>query len=169
MKTKSRARRLCSFSRLAILPLLCACDATNLYVGHRTIVGMNAAVNNDQTTGHLIIGYDRKFGAVVPVSVPVAKPDGTISDAHDAMSVLSCSELNIDGIFLSGFKEYLATGQAARNFVTALKEAKQSGNANRVVAFKEIFDCYQDKPVAGSGSGATGAGSGSGSGSTATQ
>ncbi|MBK8159293.1 MAG: hypothetical protein IPK59_11200 [Rhodospirillaceae bacterium] len=126
---------------LILAPLLAACDATNLYLGHRTVVGVNAAVNQDQTTGHVIIGYDRKFGAIVPVSAPPTANKNVTpnTDAREAMSVLSCSELEIDGIFLTGFKEYLATGAAATGFAQAIKTKEQRA------AMKEIFDCYDDE------------------------
>ena len=141
--TSIRAKVAAGLALLTLAPLLAACDATNLYLGHRTVVGVNAAVNQDQTTGHVIIGYDRKFGAIVPVSAPPLA-NGRIApnpDAREAMSVLSCSELEIDGIFLTGFKEYLATGAAATNF------AKKITTPETRAAMKEIFDCYDDEAV----------------------
>lgn len=122
--------------RLAGLVLLvaglAACDPTNLYVAHTTVLGVNGAMNADQTSGHLIIGYDRKFAAIVPTSVPTEH--GT-----EAMSVLSCSDLKVDGIFLAGFTEYLATGAAAQGFADAV--ANQS-DAEKSRAMSQLFDCY---------------------------
>ena len=51
------------------IPLLAGCEATNLYVTHHTVVGLDAAVNSEQTSGHLIFGYDRKSVTIIPVSV----------------------------------------------------------------------------------------------------
>lgn len=111
---------------------LTACEPTNLYVAHTTVIGLNAATNMDQSSGHLIIGYDRKFGAIVPKSVPV-------EEGKEAMSVLSCSDLKVDGIFLAGFTEYLATGRAATGFAKAV--AEDTDPAQRT-AMDQMFDCY---------------------------
>ena len=48
---------------------LSACEPVNLYVAHSTVVGLNAAGSLDRSSGHLIVGYDRHFGAIVPKSV----------------------------------------------------------------------------------------------------
>jgi hypothetical protein len=113
--------------------LLAACgEPSNLYIAHHTVVGVNAAMNTERTAGSLVIGYDRKFAAVIPRSVPI---DGT--KGRDAMAVISCSELEIDGIFLSKFVEYLATGEASKTFAKKLTQNKNAG-ASR------IFECYDD-------------------------
>ena len=109
-----------------------ACEPANLYVAHTTVVGLNAATNLDQSSGHLIVGYDRKFAAIVPKSVPV-------EEGQEAMSVLSCSDLKVDGIFLSGFTEYLATGRAATGFAEAV--AKITDPAQKT-GMEQMFDCY---------------------------
>ena len=49
------------------------------------------------------------------------------------MSALSCSEVEVDGIFLTGFSESLATGNAA------LLLAKNLGNND------DVFPCFKDK------------------------
>jgi len=117
---------------LALSAGLTGCEPTNLYVAHTTVVGLNAATNMDQSSGHLIFGYDRKFAAIVPKSVPV-------EEGQEAMSVLSCSDLKVDGIFLAGFTEYLATGRAASGFaegVAKITDPKQK------TAMDQMFDCY---------------------------
>jgi hypothetical protein len=111
---------------------LTACEPTNLYVAHSTVVGLNAAGSVDRSSGHLIIGYDRHFGAIVPKSVPV-------EEGMEAMSVLSCSDLKVDGIFLAGFTEYLATGRAATGF--AEEVAKITDPAQKT-GMDQMFDCY---------------------------
>ncbi|MGH6892156.1 MAG: hypothetical protein ACREEP_07850, partial [Dongiaceae bacterium] len=108
------------------------CEPTNLYVAHSTVLGVNGAMNADQSSGHLIVGYDRKFAAIVPKSVPT-------EDGKEAMSVLSCSDVKVDGIFLAGFTEYLATGKAAQGF--AQKVVKPKDEAERR-AINQMFDCY---------------------------
>jgi hypothetical protein len=109
-----------------------ACEPVNLYVAHSTVVGLNAAGSLDRSSGHLIVGYDRHFGAIVPKSVPVA-------EGKEAMSVLSCSDLKVDGIFLAGFTEYLATGRAATGFAKAV--AADADPAQKT-AMDQMFDCY---------------------------
>lgn len=141
---------------LALSVGLSACSPTNLYVASNTVVGLNAAMNADQTSGHVIIGYDRRFAAIVPKSVQVLKEDGTLDtsvdpDAREAMSVLSCSELKVSGIFLTGFTEYLATGEAARKFANKVrKEVAKSGTSADMTRF---FNCLipraPDDPPAG--------------------
>lgn len=124
------AARIVAAAALALS--LAACEPTNLYVTHTTVLGVNGAMNADQSSGHLIIGYDRKFAAIVPTSVPTDQ--GT-----EAMSVLSCSDLKVDGIFLAGFTEYLATGEAAQLFADAV--ANQT-DAEKSRAMSQLFDCY---------------------------
>lgn len=113
-----------------VLPFLGGCEATNLYIAHDTVVGVNAAVNSNQTSGHVVIGYDRKFFAVVPKSVP----RGEGKDGTEAMSALSCSELEVDGIFLTRFVENLATGEAGLKFADRISQDGNSGG---------FFQCYK--------------------------
>jgi hypothetical protein len=90
--------------RLALLPaysitLLTGCEANQLYLASHTVVGVNAAVNPEQTNGWLIIGYDRSFATVIPRSVQTPAAGGTQTrDAQtpaaggttrDAMSALA--------------------------------------------------------------------------------
>ena len=130
MQIMPMAKRSAIAAGLALM--LSACEPVNLYVAHSTIVGLNAAVSVDRSSGHLIVGYDRHFGAIVPKSVPV-------EEGKEAMSVLSCSDLKVDGIFLAGFTEYLATGRAATGFAEAV--AKITDPAQKT-GMDQMFDCY---------------------------
>jgi hypothetical protein len=125
-----------TMTRIGIIAFLAAiaagCEATNLYVAHTTVLGVNGAMNADQSSGHLIVGYDRQFGAIVPKSVDT-------EEGKEAMSVLSCSDVKVDGIFLTAFTEYLATGRAAQGF--AEKVVKPNNDADRK-AINQMFDCY---------------------------
>lgn len=140
------ARRLVvsSGTAVALTAGLSACEPTNLYVASNTVVGLNGAMNAEQTAGHLIVGYDRRFAAIVPKSAQVLRDDGTLDtdvdqDAREAMSVLSCSELKVEGIFLTGFTEYLATGEAARRFAT--KVADEVANRGTSEDMTKFFNC----------------------------
>jgi hypothetical protein len=115
---------------------LAACtQSSQLYIASHTVVGVNAAVNTQQTSGHLVIGYDRVFVTNPPKSVSIddASRGTNPEPRRDAMSVMSCSELVVTGIFLTGFTEHLATGQAAQNFATQLAAHPEQGN--------KFFDC----------------------------
>lgn len=116
----------------ALLALWCAtlpgCQSGQLYVASNTVVGLHAGVNTARTAGTLQIGYDRYFTTVVPRSVVppngesgTGLPAGTT--AREAMAVMSCSELEVDGIFVSRFVENLATGRAALNYAKALRDS----------------------------------------------
>jgi hypothetical protein len=124
------AQRLVTAAGVALI--LGACEPVNLYIAHSTVVGLNAAGSVDRSSGHLIVGYDRHFGAIVPKSVPV-------EEGEEAMSVLSCSDMKVDGIFLAGFTEYLATGRAATGFAKAV--AADTDPAQKT-AMDQMFDCY---------------------------
>jgi hypothetical protein len=124
-----------SAGAVALSVALTACQPTNLYLGSNTIVGVNGSMNTEQTAGHLIVGYDRRFAAIVPKSVPTGEGDG-----KEAMAVLSCSELKVEGIFLTGFTEYLATGQAALDFSRKAAEDK-TPNDGSSAAMTRFFSC----------------------------
>jgi len=111
---------------------LSACEPTHVFVAHQTVVGVDAAVDTQMTKGHLIIGYDRTFVTVVPKSVE--STDGKIP-GRDAMSVIACSKVQVDGIVLSQFIENMATGKAAKIYAERLKDER--GN--------ELFRCLDKK------------------------
>jgi hypothetical protein len=133
---------------VALSVALTACDPTNLYVASNTVIGVNGAMNTDQATGHLIVGYDRRFAAVIPKSATIVDPETgepvptEHPEAREAMSVLSCSQLEVDIIFLTGFSEYLATGEAARRFA---HEVSKRSVIKRDEAIGQFFDCYIPK------------------------
>ena len=125
---------------LAACPaMLSACEANQLYLGYRANVGINASVDEKLTQGHLIVGYNRDFIAVVPKSVPMAGG----SDKRDAMAALVCSDLVVDGVFLKKYSESIATGEAAKIF--SQKLMAPNGQADN------FFDCYKKTAVANGG------------------
>ena len=117
---------------LAVAGVLLGCEASQLYVGADTVIGLNAGVNTERTAGHFIFGYDRNFATVIPKSVPgvVGNPD---PNAREAMSALSCSKVSTDGIFLSGFKESLATGGAAKAYAEKIQQGQTT----------TMFNCFK--------------------------
>ena len=137
---------------LACLPAcalaLVACEPNQLYMASHTVVGVNAAVSPDQTSGWLVVGYDRTFATVIPRSVPA--PDG--SPSRDAMSALACSSLSVQGITVRRFTESIATGDAAKKFAAKLQVDTKDGalDVKALASVKDFFDCFKDKPASGS-------------------
>lgn len=89
---------------------IAGCAPKRLYVAHDTVLGINAKVNEARQQGQLVIGYDRDFATIIPTSVKYA---GGAEGETDAMALVQCTELQVDGIFLSKFSDFTATGQAA--------------------------------------------------------
>jgi hypothetical protein len=120
-----------------------------MYVGYETILGVNAQVDMLRQSGHLVIGYDRDFAAVVPKSVK-AKADELAAagkgpgsqEWKDVMALLVCAEVEIDGIDLREYNESIASGPAAKNFAKAVTEGDDS--------LSRFFKCYEpDAPQKG--------------------
>lgn len=117
---------------VAAMPLaVAACEPRQLLVGARTIIGINAQVNAEQTTGSVIVGYDRNFTAIVPRSVP--QGDGV---ERDVMAALVCSDLKVEGISIRGYSESIATGKAATEFAKKLK--------NKNATLGQFFNCFTE-------------------------
>ncbi|TMJ26723.1 MAG: hypothetical protein E6G95_12915 [Alphaproteobacteria bacterium] len=118
-----------------IVTMLGGCDANQLYMGSRTVVGVNAAIDSTQTKGWVVVGYDRNFVAIIPRSV-----DGTGTDTgkQDVMAALACSRLEVKGITIKHYKESIATGRAAQDFAANLHTDPK--------VIKDFFDCFKDKP-----------------------
>ena len=124
------------------MAVLTGCEPTQLYMGSRTVVGINASVNPEQTTGSLIIGYDRNFAAVIPRSAELKQAgDGQASQKRDAMTAIACSSLYVKGITIKKFTEAIATGEAADKFAGAL--------GNNPKPIKDFFVCFKDSDGGG--------------------
>jgi hypothetical protein len=107
---------------------LSACEASNLYVAHETVVGLNAQVSQDRQQGRLVLGYDRDFITLVPKSVGD-------DDNKDVMALLSCTELEVSGIFLTRYVDVVASGEAAKTFAGKLTDGQN------------FFDCHKLAPT----------------------
>lgn len=141
MRLRLRFRLALPLAGLATL--LAGCDANQLYLGSKTVVGVNAAVSPDQTKGWLVIGYDRTFATVIPRSADEIGEDGkpTTDGRKDAMSALACSSLVVNGLTIKHFEESIATGRAAKTFARNLEKDP--------APIKDFFKCFKDKPAAG--------------------
>lgn len=130
--------------------LLTGCEANQLYIGSQTVIGINAAVNRDLTSGWVVVGYDRSFATVIPRSVPIQdKDDPTPGQKRDAMTVLGCSNLAVNGVTIKRFTESIATGKAAETFARKLGEPDTGNtaatkNAADAKTVKDFFDCFKE-------------------------
>ena len=120
-----------------MVTLLGGCDANQLYMGSRTVVGVNAAVNVEQNNGWVVVGYDRTFATLIPRSVD-KDPEPGKPAKQDAMTSLACSSLGVSGVTVKYF-ESIATGEAAEKFAKALKEEKDTKPV------KDFFECFKNK------------------------
>jgi hypothetical protein len=128
--------------------VLTGCEPNQLYLGSHTVVGVNAAVNPELTSGWMVVGYDRSFATVIPRSVETTDRY-TQAKKQDAMTALACSNLAVKGVTIKRYTESIATGEAARIFAESL-----GGADTRAV--KDFFDCFKDKkatPVSTGGGG----------------
>ena len=111
---------------------LCACGANNLYVAHDTVLGVNAQVNPSRQQGRLAIGYDRDFATIIPQAVVVDDP--LREGEEDVMALLGCTEVEVDGLFLTSYTDSLASGYAAIKFAEKLADNAGDGRA--------LFACH---------------------------
>lgn len=93
-----------------VFTVLTGCAPDNLYVAHETVLGINASVNQGRQQGQLVVGYDRDFATVIPTTVP----DPSQGGKRDAMALVNCTFIEIDGIWLNGYSDVMATGEAAK-------------------------------------------------------
>lgn len=133
---------------------LAACgEPTQLYIAHNTVVGLDAAVDTNRQSGRLLFGYDRQFVALAPKSVPHKgdpQDSGAVCNApeancREAMAALSCNEVVVEGIFLTRFRDRLATGTAATNAAKAIVDfvkSKPTSEQDREIA-GALFDCWR--------------------------
>ena len=149
---------------LGLIAGLTACgEPTQLYITHNTVLGLDAAVDTNRQAGRLLFGYDRQFIALAPRSVPgteAGEPDcdDVNDDCREAMAALSCNEVEVRGIFLTRFKDRLATGTAAkntsekivevaRNTVMAAENVQEPSAATVVREYAKLaaalFDCWE--------------------------
>lgn len=124
-------------SLMCVAMAVTGCDANQLYMGSRSVVGINASVNPELNSGSLIVGYDRAFAAVVPRSV-----DDNSTGKQEAMTAIACSSLGVKGVTIKHFKESIATGAAAEAFANTLKNDADKKSV------KDFFDCFKNKPEA---------------------
>jgi hypothetical protein len=127
---------------------LAGCEPNQLYLVSHTVIGVNGAVSPDQTSGYLVIGYDRTFATVMPRSVK-SKDKNDDPEARDAMTALACSSLSVKGISVKRYTESIATGKAAHKFAKHLADKTTDTDPSKSVAaqmaLKDFFDCFKDQ------------------------
>jgi hypothetical protein len=107
-----------------LLFLLLGCSApTHLVYYHRSVVGFDASASTETRSGQMTFGYDRRLVAVVPKTNLSA--NGT-AKKFEAMSVMSCTEVNAGYLSLVEFDERLATGDAATSYAAEFARNPQT-------------------------------------------
>jgi len=115
-----------------IVSVLTGCEPNQLYLGSRTVVGVNAAVTPELNSGSIVVGYDRTFATVIPRSVQEDPTD----PKREAMTSIACSSLLVKGVTIKRFTESIATGKAAEEFAKTLKDDDPK-------PVKDFFDCFK--------------------------
>ena len=101
----------------------------DLYVAHDTVVGLNAEINPSSQSTNVTLGYDREFVTVIPT---VPTNDG--SEEREAMALLGCTHLEVDGIFLRNYSDEIVSGKAAIAMAEKLGAGADTG---------AYFKCHQ--------------------------
>ncbi len=96
-----------------------------IYFYQRSTVGFNAAANTPEGAGYMRLGYGRRFIAAVPET-----------DGGEAVSIISCSTIDKNGMYDISVSEDLMTGGAATVFADKVKEGG-STNASAVKCFSD--------------------------------
>ncbi len=81
------------------------CQATHILYSHETNLGVDFGISPDETSGELIIGYDRDTYALIP------KKENNSS--QEAMGLASVSCVDIEGLNKFHFNQFIATGKTA--------------------------------------------------------
>lgn len=98
---------------LMLVSLLAGCSTPSHLVFHQsTSIGADASTNTNTGQVHVAFGYDRQTNTVIPKTKTV---NDNGEPEHEAMSVVSASEVKIKWLGLHEVTEQFATGTAARN------------------------------------------------------
>lgn len=119
--------RLCATGLAGIIlgtSLLAGCATSDqIFYYQRSVVGIDASAATAEAAGSLTVGFRRRFVAFVP-------PVGSSAD-NEAMSVVSCVDLESENLFGFSVSEAMATGDAANSY------AKQLAGSNAT-----FFECF---------------------------
>jgi hypothetical protein len=99
-----------------LFALLVGCSGKDVYVASDTSLGINGSLNTVESSGKIVIGYDRKFIAYVPLK----------DDQSDAKPTYNCTRLQIKGPKLLKFYERMATGAAAEIVARNIEPSDES-------------------------------------------
>ena len=106
------------------------CAPHGLSIAHDTVLGINAKVNNTGTQGQLVVGYDRKFGTVIPTDVE----DPTRPGETNAMALVNCTRLVVDGIYLDEYSDFTATGLAAETIAANPGSVRAATSCDQLIS-----------------------------------
>lgn len=91
----------------------CVRQPTHLIFYQSSILGVDAATSADSSTVHVVLGYDRQTGTIIPKSN--VRSDPASKEEPEAMSVVSRGRIKVQWLRPSEVCERFGTGQAARN------------------------------------------------------
>ena len=107
---------------LAVLSINGGCANDLLYV-HDTSLGVDVSVRPDETSGRLMVGYDRDTYALIP------RRKSSNNKEDDAMALTSVSCIDLDGISEFHYNQFIATGNSAVMIAKDSTAIKQIRNA----------------------------------------
>ncbi len=96
---------------------LIGCQATHILYAHETNLGVDFGISPDETSGELIIGYDRDTYALIPKK--------NNSSSQEAMGLASVSCVDIEGLNKFHFNQFIATGKTANEISKDQQAMKQ--------------------------------------------
>ena len=117
-KHLTRKRRLTPLAVLTaslIGSILCGCaNTSHMALYQNTVLGVNGAVNPENSNVHVKVGFSREFITIIP---KVANPDPTNPEVEkEAGSVFATSRTNVSGLNIPEVDEVIITGTAAHKF-----------------------------------------------------
>lgn len=103
-------RPLAALSALGLAAFAPGCaNTSHMALYQNTVLGVNGAVNPDNSNVHLKVGFSRDFITVIP---KVKREDGEMQ----AGSVFATSRTNVKGLNIPEVDEVIITGDAAARF-----------------------------------------------------
>ena len=90
----------------------------HLVYAHQQAIGVDVSFMPDQGTARLMVGYDADTFAVVPRYTPLKADGGQDRDKAEAMSLVSVSNVEVEGLNDIIFNHAVITGKAAVSAVT---------------------------------------------------
>lgn len=92
-------------------------NTSHMALYQNTVLGVNGAVNPENSNVHLKVGFSRDFVTIVP---KVEDPDPNTPEVKkEAGSVFATSRINVKGLGIPEVDEVIITGTAAHRFAAS--------------------------------------------------